>query len=169
MPQKDNKGIKFLVTGGTIDGLDYNSKGKAPKLHKSLVPKFLKQSRITIPYKIEILMQKDSKFLTDKDRETIYQGCKNTKEDKIIITHGTMTMVGTAKYLAKKNLNKTIVLVGSGILGSDKDSDVLFNLGTAVMAASLLPKGVYVTMNGKAFYWNNVIKNIEKGIFTTID
>jgi L-asparaginase len=157
--------IKFLVTGGTIDNLDYTSERKRPKYNKSLIPKMLKQGRITINYNVKVLMQKDSRFITDSDRKTILKNCLEAKEKQIIITHGTMTMPLTARFLGKKRIKKTIVLVGSLVLGNRKNFDGLFNLGTAVMAVQLLPNGVYITMNGKAFSWERVTKDLKTGNF----
>ncbi|MBI2655609.1 asparaginase [Candidatus Woesearchaeota archaeon] len=159
--------IKILITGGTIDNLDYASEKKAPKNNKSLVPKLLEQSRISQKYDVEMLMFKDSKFITDEDRKVILKKCRSCKENKIIITHGTMTMPKTAEFLGNKKLNKTIILVGSAIPAKKPNSDAIFNLGFAFAAAHLLQKGVYITMNGKIFSWNNVRKNLKTGFFET--
>lgn len=110
-------------------------------------------------------MQKDSRVITDNDRQTILTKCKDTIEDRIIITHGTFTMPGTAKYLGKANLDKTIVLFGAHIPANKDHSDALFNLGTAFIASQLLSKGVYVLMNGKVFTWDNVKKDFPTGYF----
>ena len=160
--------IRILITGGTIDDLEYNSLDKAPKFPKSIIPSVLKKARVTLDFNTEILMLKDSKFITKKDRKIILKKCGECKEDKIIITHGTMTMPLTAKFLGEKNIKKTIVLLGSAIPTNKKDSDALFNLGTAMAAVQLLPKGVYITMNGKIFNWDNVRKNKRTGKFENI-
>ena len=72
--------IKIFITGGTIDNLDYNSEEKSPKIHKSLIPTLLKQSRISVGYATEILMLKDSRFVTNKDRNMILQKCKKWRD-----------------------------------------------------------------------------------------
>ncbi len=51
---------------------------------------------------------------------------------------------------------------------NQKESDALFNLGGGIIAVQLLPKGVYITMNGKIFPWDNVRKNKKLGIFETL-
>lgn len=157
--------IKIFTTGGTIDGLDYGSEDNAPKTYESLIPKLLSQARITVEYSNEELFAKDSKFVTDKDRELLAKKCMLCKEDKIIITHGTATMPVTAKYLLQKNIPKTIVLTGAAIPGNEENSDASFNLGAALTAVQLLEQGVYIVMNGKIFLANNVKKNPAKGIF----
>lgn len=159
--------IKIFITGGSIDGLDYDSLEKAPKDPKTYVPDALKQSRVTADYDVEVLMMKDSRFVTDKDREIILKKCQECREDKIVITHGTLTMPPTAKLLGKRNIPKTIVLFGSAFPVNEENTDALFNLGAALIAAQVLPHGVYVTMNGKIFLWDNVKKNLDTGFFET--
>jgi L-asparaginase len=157
--------IRILITGGTIDNLEYDSEDKAPKDQQSLIPELLKKSRISLDYDIEEVIFKDSKFVNDNDKELIYQKCNNCKEDKIIITHGTMTMSKTARYIGQKKLEKTIILLGAAIPANKENSDALFNLGLAFSAVQLLPKGVYITMNGKIFSWDDVKKNLDTGFF----
>jgi L-asparaginase len=128
----NNSKVRILVTGGTIDDLDYDIEENAPENHQSLIPNLLKQARITSDYEVEMLMQKDSRVVNDKDRQLILERCKNCPEDKILITHGTFTMPETAKYLGKANLSKTIVLFGAAIPANKDSSDALFNLGGAL-------------------------------------
>lgn len=157
--------IKIMITGGTIDNLEYAAEKNAPKKQQSLIPQLLKQSRLNSDYNVEKILFKDSKFITDNDRESILKKCRNCKEDKIVITHGTMTMPQTAKFIGKFNLKKTIVLVGSAIPANKGKSDALFNLGFALAAVQLLSHGVYVAMNGRIFQSNNVSKNLRTGYF----
>lgn len=157
--------IKIFITGGTIDDLEYGSLDKAPKSHKSIIPDLLKQSRISLDYELEEPISRDSRFVTEEDRKFVFKKCKECKENKIIITHGTKTMPQTAKFLGEKNLKKTIILVGAAIPGNKEKSDALFNIGAAFSAVQLLPNGVYITMNGKIFSWENVKKNLDTGFF----
>jgi L-asparaginase len=106
--------------------------------------------------------------VTDEDREKILQNCKNCAEDKIIITHGTDTMVETAKILGKGIKNKVIVLLGAIVPYNQNKSDALFNLGCAISAAQSLSNGIYITMNGKIFSCSDVRKNKDTGEFCTI-
>ncbi len=135
---------------------------------KQVIPNILNQGRATVKYKVKVLMQKDSRFITNEDRETIYQNCIGADENWIVITHESITMAQTAKYLGSKGSDKTIVLVGAIVPGNKKSSDAPFNLGAAMMAVQLLPKGVYVIMNGRVFSWNNVYKNFRTGKFYSV-
>ncbi|MEK6982142.1 MAG: asparaginase domain-containing protein [Candidatus Micrarchaeota archaeon] len=158
--------IRIFITGGTIDDLEYSKEQDAPpKTRKSIIPDFLKTALVTVDYKTEILFLKDSKFITNLDRKLILDECTKCKEEDIIITHGTMSMVETAKFLGEKKIGKTILLVGSAVLGAKPNSDALFNLGAAFSAVQILKPGVYITMNGKIFSWGNVKKNLETGHF----
>ena len=157
--------IKIFITGGTIDDLDYGSEDKKPNNPKTQIPKLLKKARLSENCDAEVLFMKDSKFVTDYDRKIILKNCKNCRENKIIITHGTMTMPVTAKFLGKSKIKKTIVLTGSFIAAANANSDAFFNLGFAFAAVQFLPKGVYVAMNGKIFSWDNVKKNLKTGFF----
>ncbi len=113
-------------------------------------------------------MMIDSLDMTDEDRETIAKNCLKVSEDKIIITHGTDTMVKTARLLAKKVKNKSIVLTGAMVPYKFGSSDGLFNLGSALAFVQLLPIGVYIAMNGRYFMWDNVHKNKQTGQFEEI-
>jgi L-asparaginase len=125
----------------------------------------LQQARCTAELDTQQLMLKDSLEMQDADRDTIYQACLATTAQQIIITHGTDTMVDTAKALAATLTGKTIVLVGAMVPYTIKNSDALFNLGCAVTAVQLLPAGIYLTMNGKVFNWDNVSKDKQAGQF----
>ena len=159
--------IKLFITGGTIDAEKIEKEDKYI-YDKTYIPEMLKQGKCKVDIKNKILFMKDSIYTTDKDREKILQSCKNCKESKIIITHGTDTMTETAQILGKKIKDKTIILLGAMVPYNQKKSDALFNLGCAISAVQTLPNGVYITMNGKIFSWDNVRKNKELGLFENI-
>lgn len=124
--------------------------------------------RSRVPVDLRTLMMIDSLDMTDADRETIAQNCLKTNEDKIIITHGTDTMVETARVLAEKVKGKTIVIVGAMVPYKFGSSDGLFNLGIAFAFVQTLSAGVYIAMNGRYFKWDNVRKNKKIGEFEEI-
>ncbi len=111
----------------------------------------------------------DSCDMTDEDREIIVKNCENVPEKKIIITHGTDTIVETAKILANSITDKTIILTGAMIPYTFGSSDGLFNLGSAIAFVQTLPVGVFIAMNGRYFKWDNVRKNKKIGEFEEID
>ena len=112
---------------------------------------------------------KDSRFIGNDEREIILAKCRECEESQIIITHGTMTMPDTAIFLGKQKLQKTIVLLGAQYPANKDNSDALFNLGAAIIAVQIKECGVYVTMNGCIFNFDNIKKNMETEVFETID
>lgn len=159
--------IHIITTGGTIEGLDYTLDKDAPKNIPVQIKKFLESANISSDYSIENAFSKDSRFITEEDRRVLIERIKATTDKHILITHGTYTMVETAKYLGLQNLNKKIVLVGSFILGTKKNTDAPFNLGFALGALHNVNDGVYIAMNGKVFTWDNISKNVELNRFET--
>ena len=160
--------IKILLTGGTIDK-SYNESNGELNFTKTHIPELFELGRNRADINIEKLMLKDSLQMDDADRQDILRTCIKTNEDKIIITHGTDTMVETANVLGKavvdQKLNKTMVLVGAMVPFVFKHSDAIFNMGFALASVQTLEHGVYITMNGKVFDWNKVEKNRELGVF----
>jgi len=159
--------IKIFITGGTIDCLLIKD-NEEYSFGDTNIPKLLDQGRCKLEIKSEVLMMKDSLLITEEDRNIILDNCANCNETQIVITHGTDTMVETAKVLGKNISDKTIVLLGAMIPYNQENSDAMFNLGCAISAAQTLPYGIYITMNGKIFSWNNVKKNKALGIFETL-
>jgi L-asparaginase len=114
---------------------------------------------------LRTLMMVDSLDMSDDDRELIVHNCIQCPETRIVITHGTDTMVETARALAAGIAAKTVVLTGAMIPYAFGSSDGLFNLGSALSFAQVLPSGVYIAMNGQHFSWDRVRKNRETGVF----
>ncbi len=160
--------IKIFVTGGTFDK-EYNELEGTLFFKETHLPEMLKLARSKLKIDISTLMMIDSLDMTDADRKIILEKCKKTKEDKILITHGTDTMIETAKVLASSIKNKTIVLTGAMIPYKFGSSDGLFNLGSSLAFVQTLPQGVYISMNGKYFRWDNIKKNKQTGTFEEIE
>ena len=82
----------------------------------------------------------------------------------VLVTHGTDTMVETAKVLASIP-GKTIVLTGALNPARFRGSDAELNIGTAVGAVQSLPPGVYIAMNGRIWDPTQVRKNVSANRF----
>lgn len=156
--------IRIFITGGTFDK-EYNELNGQLYFKNSHLPEVLEMGRNLVPVELRTLMMVDSLEMTDEDRDLIAEHCRKSREDKIIITHGTDTMAETAKLLAQKVKNKTIVLTGAMIPYKFGSSDGLFNLGSALAFVQTLKPGVYVAMNGRYFNAENVRKNRKTGVF----
>ena len=159
--------IRIFITGGTFDK-EYNELNGQLYFKDTHMSDLLEMGRNKAAVEIRTLMMVDSLEMTDEDRELIVYQCNNSDEDKIVITHGTDTMADTAKVLAEKVKNKTVVLTGAMIPIKFGSSDGLFNLGSALAFAQTLPAGVYVAMNGRYFNWDNVRKNKQTGVFEEV-
>jgi L-asparaginase len=156
--------IRIIITGGTFDKRYDELKGVL-SFKDSHLPDIIRQVRVTEPVELEINQLVDSLEMDDENRKSILDACRRSQEDRIVITHGTDRMVETARVLGPANLGKTIVLTGAMVPYSVSGSDSLFNLGCAFAAVQLLSTGVWVVMNGRAFAWDKVRKNYEKGVF----
>ncbi len=159
--------IRILVTGGTFDK-EYNELSGSLYFHDTHLPEMLRLGRCLLDIDIRTLMMIDSLEMTLDDRRIITEHCRSSPESRIIITHGTDTMVETAAYLAAQNLGKTIVLTGAMVPYKFGSSDGLFNLGSALAFVQALPDGIYIAMNGRCYRWDRVRKNRDKGIFESI-
>lgn len=156
--------IQIFITGGTFDK-EYNELNGELFFKDTHLPEMLKLGRCRVTVLIETLLMIDSLEMTAEDREMIAKHCNQTPAQKIVITHGTDTMVETGKTLAALVPGKTIVLTGAMIPYKFGSSDGLFNLGSALAFVQTLSYGVYVAMNGRYFNWDNVWKNRETGQF----
>lgn len=160
--------IRLFVTGGTFDKTYDFLRGEL-YFEDTQVPEMLRLGRNTIEVRVRTLMMIDSLDMTEADRELIAYNCRICEEKHVLITHGTDTMVQTAKILAAAELDKTIVLTGAMIPYRFGSSDGFFNLGSALAFAQTLPKGVYVVMNGRFYTWDNVRKNRQTGFFEELN
>lgn len=156
--------IRLFVTGGTFDK-EYNELTGELFFKDTHLPEILKAARSEADVEVATLMLIDSLFMTNEHRQTILENCLNASEDRIVITHGTDTMVETARVLASQIKNKTIVLTGSMLPFKFGNSDALFNIGCAFGFVQALPPGIYIAMNGRYFDWDNVRKNKDVGKF----
>lgn len=159
--------IFIFVTGGTFDK-EYDLINGKLYFDETHIPEMLDMGRCTLDVKVRTLMMIDSLDMTVHDRAIVRDNCARLDTDKIVITHGTDTMVETAKLIAEAQLEKTIVLTGALIPHKFGSSDGFFNLGNALAYAQALPHGVYVAMNGRYFDWDNVQKNRSTGYFEKI-
>ena len=159
--------IKVFITGGTFDK-EYNEINGSLYFKETHLYEMLALGRSRLKLSIDTLMMKDSLDFEASDREMIAQACSSCAEERILITHGTDTMTTTASYLAKHCPDKIIVLTGAMVPYKFGSSDGLFNLGSALAFVQVLPKGVYIAMNGKVFEATNVKKNTDKGEFESL-
>lgn len=156
--------IRVFVTGGTFDK-QYNEIDGTLSFSETHVEHVLERGRCRLDVRVEVLMMMDSLDMEAADRARIVAACERCAEQQVVITHGTDTMVETAREIAAAVPGKTVVLTGAMIPFAFGSSDGLFNLGSALSFVQVLAPGVYVAMNGRWFPWDNVRKNRELGVF----
>ena len=160
--------IRVFVTGGTFDK-EYDEIRGALDFGDTHLHDMLRRGRCALDLEIRTLMMVDSLEMTETDRELIARSCQRVEEDRILVTHGTDTMVDTARMLAETVEGKTVVLTGAMVPYAFGSSDGLFNLGSALSFVQTLEPGVYIAMNGRCWDWDDVRKNRETGMFERVD
>ena len=156
--------ICVMVTGGTFDK-EYDELRGTLDFRHTHVAEMLRRGRCHLDVQIDELMLIDSLDMSDVQRTAIVDACIASVHTQIVITHGTDTIVETARALASRVHQQTVILTGAMVPYAFGSSDGLFNLGSALSFVQLLPPGVYVAMNGRWFAWDNVRKNREIGVF----
>ena len=159
--------IAILTTGGTFDKIYFDANSEY-SIGEPCISSILDEGNVTSEFRIKSILKKDSLDINQKERELIKKSVIECEEEKIIIIHGTDTMVETAKFLEEIK-DKTIVLTGSMQPARFKKTDAIFNSGFAFAAVLSLENGVYIAMNGKIFNSSNVRKNIDLGRFESKD
>ncbi len=160
--------ILFIQTGGTIDK-DYprTSGGYAFEITGPAVIRILENAGPVFDYEVLDLMRKDSLDMTADDRRLLRETCMDSGMEKIIITHGTDTMIETAEALSDIP-GKTIILTGAMRPERFTNSDAAFNIGVAVGALDTAPAGVYIAMNGRLYAHKGVKRDPATGRFIDI-
>ena len=163
----NNSNIKILTCGGTIDKVYFDAKSDY-KVGEPQISVVLRESNVSFNYDVQSLFRKDSLEMNDQDRAIVREAIENCDSGQVLITHGTDTMIETAKQLSGLP-NRTIVITGSMEPARIRDTDAIFNIGCAVAAVQTLSPGVYIVINGRVFNPYKSRKNVAKKVFEAID
>ena len=159
--------LKIITTGGTIDKIYFDAKSEY-QIGEPQIGEVLKEANVALEYEIVPLLRKDSLDLTDEDRQLICRTVESAAERHVIVTHGTDTMIDSARVL--KNVpDKIIVLTGAMQPAKFRFTDAVFNIASAVTAVQLLPVGVHICMNGRIFDPDRIRKNRQINQFEVLD
>ena len=156
--------VAILVTGGTFDK-EYDELRGRLFFRRTHVHEMLELGRCRLPVAVSRLMMVDSLDMNEAQRRRILRACRRCSAKRIVVTHGTDTMVETARLLGRELRGKTVVLTGAMVPYKFGSSDGLFNLGSALSFAQTLPPGVYIAMNGRFLTWDRARKDRERGVF----
>lgn len=155
--------IDIFTTGGTIDKVYFDALSEF-QIGPAAIPDLLRENNVHVAHRVTQLMRKDSLELDDADRASIRTAVEGSESTRILVTHGTDTMVVTGRVLAGIS-GKTIVMTGSMQPASVRASDAEFNVGFALAAVQTLPPGVYIAMNGMIFDPETTEKDRAAGRF----
>jgi L-asparaginase len=155
--------IRFITTGGTIDKIYFDAMSQF-EVGDSQVNHILSEGLAAFEFDIVPMFRKDSLEFTDDDRQQLRTFIEKDAATLFVITHGTDTMVQTAKAIAGI-AGKSIVITGALSPARFKGTDAIFNVGLAVAAVQLVQPGVYIAMNGQVFAADDVRKNRDENRF----
>jgi L-asparaginase len=158
--------IIIITTGGTIDKIYFDKKSEF-QVGDPQIAAVLNEANVTIDYEVIPLLCKDSLDMTNEDRQRIHETIKSNPHRHFIVTHGTDTMIETAKML-QTIPGKVILLTGAMQPARFKLTDAVFNIACAITAVQLLTDGVYIAMNGRIFDPDKTLKNIELNRFEAV-
>ena len=156
----------IVTTGGTIDTIYFDDKSDF-QVGEPQIGRILDELGVAFRYSVIPILRKDSLHLDDADRELLRATIAAQPARHVLVTHGTDSMVETAKVLASI-AGKTIVLTGALNPARFRGSDAEFNIGTAVGAVQSLPAGVYIAMNGRIWDPAKVRKNVDANRFEAL-
>ena len=161
--------IYVVATGGTIEKVYSEQTGDVQNLD-SKIDRYFRLLRLPdAEIRVTHLMNKDSLAMTDEDRAQVLKLVREILKDPapIVITHGTDTMVDTGLLLQQSlpGLQVPIVLTGAMTPLGFEASDGLQNLTESLLAARVLPPGVYVVMHNQVFPVDRVRKDREAARF----
>ncbi|QCU72693.1 asparaginase [Luteimonas yindakuii] len=158
--------LLIVTTGGTIDKVYFDDKSDF-QVGAPQIGRILEELGVAFRFSVIPILRKDSLHLTDDDRELIRATIAAQPARHVLITHGTDSMVDTARALASIG-DRTIVLTGALNPARFRGSDAEFNIGTAVGAVQSLPPGVYIAMNGRIWDPATVRKNVVANRFEAV-
>jgi L-asparaginase len=159
----DREPLLVVTTGGTIDKVYFDARSDY-EVGESMVAELLRQARVRVPFEIVPVLAKDSLDITDADRTLIRECIRARPERRVVVTHGTDSMVETARVLRGLE-DRCIVLTGALAPARFVETDAPFNVGMAFAAAQVLPPGVYIAMNGRVFRGDRVVKDPKRNEF----
>ena len=155
--------LLVVTTGGTIDKVYFDDKSDY-QVGEPQIGRILQALGVAFRFSVIPIIRKDSLHINDADRELLRAAIAAQPASHVLVTHGTDTMVETAKVLSSL-ADKVIVLTGALNPAGFRGSDAEFNIGTAVGAVQSLPPGVYIAMNGRIWDPLKVRKNVAANRF----
>jgi len=161
--------VYVLTTGGTLEKVYSEQTGVVQNLD-SKIDRYLRALRLPdLEVRSSQLMNKDSLEMTGDDRQRVLEAVRERLREPapVVITHGTDTMVDTGMVLKNNlpDLTVPIILTGAMTPLGFEGSDGQQNLTESLLAARILPPGVYIVMHNQVFPVEHTRKDREKARF----
>lgn len=160
--------ISLFTTGGTIDGTD-SERGTAREISEA-ASWLLAQPGVTAS--VRSIFNKDSREITESDRELLLSQVLRCSDSRILITHGTFTIAQTGRFLkaALGSTYKTILLVGAWIPFGEPSSDAPNQMKFALSRLEAGVSGVHIAMDGRLWDPDMTEKHeITPGIYRLVE
>jgi len=158
--------ITIINTGGTFNKRYNPIKGKLEVPSDHIALDKIISACYNVDFTIHNIVSKDSLDMTDDDRQIIANTVLESKDDKIIIIHGTDTVDLTSAFLKKQKLNKKIVFTGAMVPMSidEVEATLNFSLSLGFLSAEV-KDGIYLAMHGVVVDASKLVKDRAKGQF----
>jgi len=173
-PKRHSPMFRLLIisTGGTIEKTYCELAGTMAN-HVSVLDVMLASLQLPgVHVERLALMNKDSLEMTAVDHQRIVAAAvaRAADQDGIVIVHGTDRLAVTGEALHARWTEPAapqipVVLTGAMRPYELRSSDALQNLTEAIMAAQLLPVGVYAVLHGQVLRFPGVSKDSSRGTF----
>lgn len=155
------KKILLLATGGTIASVE-GKEGLVPGLTANELLKYFQNTSQDVEVTCEILMNRDSTNMQPEHWVQMAEELSRNYEqyDGFVITHGTDTLAYTSAALSYllHGLEKPVVITGSQVPISFKQTDAKRNVADAVRFACEDIGGVFVVFDGQVIIGTRAVK-----------
>ena len=162
--------ITIINTGGTFNKRYNPLKGVLEVPNDNIALDKIISSCHNVEFEIHNIISKDSLDMDDNDRQIITDTVNQTKNENIIIIHGTDTVHLTSAFLKKKVSNKQIVFTGAMVPMSidEVEATMNFSLSLGFLNTNEYP-GIYLAMHGVVVDATKLIKDRSKGQFLIVE
>ena len=162
--------VTIINTGGTFNKRYNPIKGQLEVPSDSIALDKILASCFNVEYEVINIVSKDSLDMTDVDRQLITDTVKTSKNENIIIIHGTDTVDLTSQFLRNQISDKKIVFTGAMVPMSIDEVEATMNFSQALGFLSAdVKNGIYLAMHGVVVDASKLVKDRSVGQFLIQD
>ena len=158
--------ITIINTGGTFNKRYNPIKGQLEVPNDNIALDKIISSCHNVEFEIKNIVSKDSLDMDDFDRQVITDAVKESKNENIIIIHGTDTIDLTSAFLQKQISDKKIIFTGAMVPMSidEVEATMNFSLSLGFLSADI-SNGIYLAMHGVVIEHSKLKKDKTVGKF----